>query len=143
MLRCHSSAFARYVAARVVSPCRRAKSAAHTRPAISAAIVAGENPATFSQRSWSVRGPLATRKSAERRTWSQSPALAELMVEHDGEGDLVHLQPAEHRLAVQAAVLRERPVGPLLQRPHVVQRPPSPPDIAHGDQRGCDLVQVT
>jgi hypothetical protein len=55
-----------------VSPLRRAISAAQTRPAIWAAIVAGEKPSWFSQRSCSLLGPCSTMKSAAARTWRQS-----------------------------------------------------------------------
>ena len=42
MLRCQASAVARYRLALAASPLRLAMSAAHTSPAISAAMVAGE-----------------------------------------------------------------------------------------------------
>jgi hypothetical protein len=61
------SAVASQRAASASSPAERATSAPHTRPAISAAIVAGEYPAAFSQRSLSVAGPLAATKFAARR----------------------------------------------------------------------------
>ena len=71
---CHSSAVCSYCSAFAVAPCLRAMSAAQISPAISVAIVLGDQPLWFSQRSWSVFGPLATMKSAARSTWVQSSA---------------------------------------------------------------------
>ncbi len=44
-------------------------SAAHTSPAISAAIVPGDQPLWFSQRSCGLNGPFSAMKSAAFFTW--------------------------------------------------------------------------
>ena len=61
---CHVSAVCSYVAALASSPFRRARSAAQISPAISEAIVPGDQPSWFSQRSMSVFGPVLTSQSA-------------------------------------------------------------------------------
>jgi hypothetical protein len=67
---------------------------------------------------------------------------AQLPGQHDRERHLVHLQAAEHRLAVQPGVLREGAVGPLLHRPQVIERPVGGGGVTGGQQGGRDLVQV-
>ena len=71
---CQSSAFASYDAARAGSPFARAMSAAQISAAISVAIVFGDQPSWFSQRSCCVFGPFSAMKSAAARTWRQSSA---------------------------------------------------------------------
>ena len=71
VLRCHASATPSHSAWRAVSPRRRARSAAATRPAISDAVVDGEKPPVSSQRSCGVDGPSRTSASAASRTPSQ------------------------------------------------------------------------
>ena len=68
--RCQSSATPSQSAAEVGVAVRRARSAAATRPAISAAIVEGEKPLCSSQRSDPKDGPCAIRKFAAGLTWS-------------------------------------------------------------------------
>jgi hypothetical protein len=58
------------------------------------------------------------------------------------EGNLVHLQAVEHRLAGQPAVLRVRAVRSLLDVEQVVECPVGGRLVAHRDQRGGDLVEV-
>ena len=67
---CQSSATSSQACAESSSPFRRAMSAAATNPAISAAIVPGDQPSWFSQRSWGLSGPFATTKSAAGLTCS-------------------------------------------------------------------------
>ena len=67
--RCQSSATPSQSAAEAASPFTRARSAAATSPAISAAIVEGEKPPCSSQRSDPKAGPCAIRKFAAGLTW--------------------------------------------------------------------------
>src|ERR1700692_2531956 len=107
MLRWKSSAVAWYSCARAVSAWREAMAEAAVSPAISAAIVDGENPACSSQRSTPEDGPLATRKSAAGRMWLchnvVSPPSPARLRHQDRIGGFVQLSPARVRgqLAVQ------------------------------------------
>ena len=66
----------------------------------------------------------------------------ELPRQQDRVGDLVELEPAPVRRAVQVPVLRQAPVGLLLQLEEVVERAAGGRAIAGGDLRRGDLVEV-
>ena len=94
-------------------------SAPASNPAISAAIVEGENPSCSSHRSGPNDGPRATKKSAAGLmccSYRVEVGEAELMRHQDRVGDLVELgvERVGRRLAVDERVARHRPIGLLL-----------------------------
>ena len=118
-------------------------SAAQISPAISVAIVFGEKPSWFSQRSCGVRGPLADDEVGGRADVLpvRGRRAAEPPGQHDRQRDLVELQARPARRPVDAGVLPPRAVG-LLHAPQVVHEPVRRGVVAGRLLRGGDVVEV-
>ena len=134
---------ASYAAALSASPFARATAAAQTSPAISAAIVLGDQPLWFSHRSCAGVG--AVGDEVVGRLLDVRPVVgaraAEPPGEHDRQRDLVHLLAGPVLLAVDPRVLPPDAAG-LLHPPEIVDHALRRGAVAGRLLRGRGVVEV-